>query len=374
MRQCLLMGTFNMDPRAWSGVLWEFADVISQIENTDIIAPSDRFFDPSTRLPFRDRMDARFRHKLDMYVARMPKVTLDRDYDLAVYTCQFLHQLKELPQFRFWRDRARKAAVFLLEAWPDTFAQEAQTLAKLDQFDHVFVLNGSSIPELARYTSAPISQLSTATDVLRMTPVPDHPRRVVDLCCIGRNNPTIHAELLALAREKGLFYHYDVWKNQTVGAGWEDVRRFNADLIRRSRYYLVWDPAHKNARNQHAGTAQVLTTRYFEGMAGGAVVLGSAPDCPEYHAAFDWPDAVIPLEHNAARVIASLDDDPARIARVRAQNISQSLRRHDWAHRWRQILATFELRPTADHLARETKLEELAQSICPQKTLAAVRS
>lgn len=53
MRQCLLMGTFNMDPRAWSGVLREFADVISQIENTDIVAPGNRFFDKDTptRIP-----------------------------------------------------------------------------------------------------------------------------------------------------------------------------------------------------------------------------------------------------------------------------------------------------------------------------------
>lgn len=61
----------------------------------------------------------------------MPKTPLDRDYDLALYTCQFLHEIEELPQIRFWRARARKAAVFLLEAWPDTFAQEAHTLAKL---------------------------------------------------------------------------------------------------------------------------------------------------------------------------------------------------------------------------------------------------
>lgn len=362
-RHCLLMATFNMDVRAWSGVIWEFVDVIAQIENADIVAPGNRFFDkdsPSAVPPLRDRLDAKLRSMAGRHVARMPVTILDRDYDLAIYVCQFIHEVEELVQIRDWRSRASKAAIFLLETWPATFPNEARTLAKLDMFDHVFVLNGSSIPELGRYTSTPITQLSTATDVMRTTPVPDHPQRVVDLCCIGRNNPEVHTELLALAKSQGMFYHYDVWKNQNVGESWDAVRQWNAELIRRSRYYLVWDPAHKTAGNRHAGHEQALSTRYFEGAAGGAVLIGSAPDCSEYHAEFDWADAVIPLGHNPASLIADLENDPARISRIRTQNITQSLRRHDWAHRWRRMLDVFGMAPTATHIAREHALEARA--------------
>ena len=369
-RHCLLMATFNMDVRAWSGVIWEFADVISQIESTDIVAPGNRFFDkdnPSAVPPFRDRLDAKLRSVTGRHVARMPVVTLDRDYDLAIYICQFIHEVEELVQIRDWRRRASKAAVYLLETWPSTFPKEAHTLAKLDLFDRVFVLNGSSIPELERYTSTPISQLSTATDVARTTPAPDYPRRVVDICCIGRNNPETHIDLLTLSKKQGLFYHYDVWKNQNVGESWDAVRHWNAELIRRSRYYLVWDPAHKTAGNRHAGTMQVLSTRYFEGAAGGAVLLGSAPDCPEYHAAFDWPDAVIPLGQNAASLIETLDNDPERVMRIRTQNIYNSLRRHDWAHRWRQVLEAFDMAPTPEHIIREHALEARARGVGLQK-------
>ena len=378
-RRCLLMATFNMDARAWSGVPWEFADVISQIEDTEIVAPGDRFYDKDNPtvvppLQLRDRLEAKLRRTLGQPVPRMPVVTLERDYDFAFYICHFIYELEELAQIRDWRDRSQKAAIYLLEGWPATFAAQARTLAKLDLFDHVFVLNGSSIPELSRYTSTPISQLSTATDLMRTSPAPDYPRRVVDVCCIGRNNPEIHAALLALSKDKGLFYHYDVWKNQNVAQGWDAVRRWNGDLIRRSRYYLVWDPAFKNARREDAGTAQTLSTRYFEGAAGGAILLGSAPDCPEYHAAFDWPDAVIPLNENPAQVIAALDNNPDRVREIRTQNIRQSLLRHDWAHRWRQVLETFDLAPTPRHIAREEKLVSLAQSVTLERDLADLRA
>jgi hypothetical protein len=365
-RHCLLMATFNMDVRAWSGVIWEFADVISRIESADIVAPGNRFFDkdnPSATPPLRERLDAKLRRMTGRHVARMPVVTLERDYDLAIYICQFIHEVEELVQIRDWRSRAKKAVIYLLETWPATFPKEAHTLAKLDMFDHVFVLNGSSIRELERYTSTPISQLSTATDVMRTTPVPDYPRRVVDLCCIGRNNPEVHSELLALARRQGMFYHYDVWKNQNVGESWEAVRQWNAELIRRSKYYLVWDPGHRTAGNRHACNMQVLSTRYFEGAAGGAVLIGSAPDCPEFRAAFNWPDAVITLGDDPVSAVRMLEEDPARVSCIRIQNITHSLRRHDWAHRWRQVLHVLGLAPTTKHITREKALEARALKV-----------
>lgn len=365
-RRCLLMSTFNMDLRPWSGVLWEFFDVIARIESAEVVAPRNRFLDEHGHyapVSQRIRFEAKLQRAFHRHVPQMEAASIRESYDLALYACHFIHEIDELARIKGWRRSASKAAIFLLEGWPSTFATRARSLAKLDLFDHVFVLNGSSIPDLARYTSTPISQLSTATDMVRTTPAPGHPDRVVDFCCIGRNSPAIHEQLLKLSDQKGMFYHYDVWRNQNVGLGWDAVRRWNADLIKRSRYVLVWDPAHPDARRVEADGAQVLSTRYFEGAAGGAVLLGSAPDCSEYHAAFDWPDALVPVEGDALRVIAELERDSVRVARIRADNIRHSLLRHDWVHRWREVLATFGLSPTRQHVAREDKLAVLAGKI-----------
>jgi hypothetical protein len=36
--------------------------------------------------------------------------------------------------------------------------------------------------------------------------------------------------------------------------------------------------------------------------------------------------------------IRELDEDPARLDRARAASATTFLRRHDWAHRWREVL------------------------------------
>jgi len=363
-RRCLVMGTFAMDPRPWSGVTWEFARVIAGIETATVIAPPDRFYDkdnPTRQADLRDRIDARLRRMAGRPVPRMRETEVAGEHDLAIYVCQFVYELDEITRFLGWRDRCARAAVFLLEAWPGVFAAQAGSLRKLDLFDHVFVLNGRAAEALPRFTRTPVSQLSTAADALGVTPAPGFPARVIDLLCIGRNDPVAHAALRDHAVRRGLFYHHDVWRNQNVAAGWEEVRSLNADLIRRCRYYIVWDP--NRGRHGVQRRDEVLSTRYFEGAAGGAVLVGSAPDCPEFRAAFDWPDALIPLPADPGAVIDALDADPARVARIRLRNMRECLGRHDWSHRWAEVLRVFGLAPTAAHLAREARLARLAESL-----------
>lgn len=161
----------------------------------------------------------------------------------------------------------------------------------------------------------------------------------------------------------GLFYHHDIWKRSWT-EDWPAVRRQNAEMIKRSKYFLVWAPAayHQKWRDGR-GQDHALSTRYFEGAAGGAVILGSRPVCPEFDAAFDWPDAVIPLTDDPRSVLAALDRDPLRVFRARHANVTQSLRRHDWAHRWASILATLGLPKTRAHSDRLTALSDMSRGL-----------
>ncbi|MCE6960741.1 glycosyltransferase [Cereibacter sphaeroides] len=366
-RSTLIVSTYNMDARPWSGSIWEWCNVVSQIESATVVAPFDRLYRPGAgprKLSLGTRAELKMRALRGQYVPRMEPATLEQDYDLTLYTCQFVYEIEELDQIRRWRERSGVAAIYLMESWSSTFEANKDRLRLLDRFDHVFVLNGSSREQLARYTSAPITQLSSATDTLLTAPVPRQPPRGVDVCCLGRRDEEVHRRLLELLDPRGLLYIYDVWKAQEVrDGGWASVRRFNADLIRRSRYYLAWDPGDPSAVRELAGGDRVLSTRYFEGAAGGAVVLGSAPDCPEYHSAFDWPDALIPLDRDIGDIIAELDADPARVERIRRANVTNSLRRHDWAHRWKRVLDTLGLPATPAHEQRLQRLAALAAQV-----------
>ncbi|EGJ19552.1 hypothetical protein RSWS8N_15369 [Cereibacter sphaeroides WS8N] len=366
LRRTLLVSTHNMDARPWSGVLWEWANVVSRLEGGRVIAPQDRLYRPgagAVSLPLRDRLELKYRKLRGHYIPRMEPMTLDLDYDLTLYTCQFVYEIEEIDQIRQWRDRSGIAAIFLLESWSSTFEQWKDKLRLLDRFDHVFVLNGSSKEALARYTSAPITQLSTATDTMLTAPFPHLPKRGIDVTVIGRRDASVHERLLDLSAERDLVYVYDVWKGQEMRDGWAPVRRYNADLIRHSHCFLAWDPGDPSAVRELAGGDRALSTRYFEGAAGGALVLGSAPDCPEYHQAFDWPDALIPLDRDIGEVLAELEDNPARVERARRSNIAQSLRRHDWAHRWKRVLDTLGLEVTPEHERRLQQLNEMAAHV-----------
>jgi hypothetical protein len=59
-------------------------------------------------------------------------------------------------------------------------------------------------------------------------------------------------------------------------------------------------------------------------------------------------------------LILELDADPARTARIRRDNVSNALLRHDWGYRLRTILETLALPAPAPLVDRERKLRALA--------------
>ena len=106
-----------------------------------------------------------------------------------------------------------------------------------------------------------------------------------------------------------------------------------------------------------------ISSRFYEGVAAGTVMLGEPPRTPWFEAQFDWPDALIRLPFNSpeiARLLAELDADPERLSRVRRSNVSNAALRHDWVYRVREVFEALGLPPTAGMLAREERLRALA--------------
>ncbi len=372
-RRCLFVSCHGADLRPWNGVPFEFFSVLSQIEDITLAAPPGRVSlnnsDPTDETLYEEvklRLQRRARRKIaGAYTPLLRPLRLSQDYDLTVYVCQFLEEVQEINQIEGWRARSGIAVIFLLESWTSTFDDHKAEMAVLSRFDHVFVLNGSALEPMRRRVTAPVSQLSTACDTLLATPLPALPERSIDMVCFGRWHEDDHRDLVRYALRDGLFYYYDVWVGLRA-LDWMAVRRRNADLIQRAQFYLVWAP---NAWHQkwRDGTGQdhALSTRYFEGAAGGAVLLGSRPHCAEFDAAFDWPDALVPLGDDPAAAVQALRADPARMERIRRDNIAQSLRRHDWAHRWAEMLTVLGLPLTEAHRTRLARLNLLAAQMEP---------
>jgi hypothetical protein len=294
-----------------------------------------------------------------------PALRIERDYDLFFPVFNNVHELYALAAVDGWRKRCRRAACFVAEAWAHELPRYLVEL--LAPFDHVFLGVRHPVDDIARISGRPCTYLPLAADVLRFAPA--GAERAIDVCNIGRRSPATHGALLALARERGLFYYYDTVS--ASGAGGKQ-RTFTVDdpaehrallaaLLRRSRYYIanrgrVNEPEFTRGRDEVSG-------RFYEGAAAGTVMLGEPPRTEEFSRQFDWPDAVIPLPFDSpdvGRVLAALDADPERLARIRRDNVANAALRHDWGRRLRTVYETLGLPPTPGMLEREARLDALA--------------
>lgn len=373
-RKVLLISNHNAVTRPWNGVPYEFLSVIAGIEDATVVAPPAIRRDLGLNYSVMDFLrdtggelaDQARRAVSGRFPGVMQPVALDQDYDICFFMCQFSKNLGDLEQVKNWRARSKRAVAFVLETWSSQFARRRADLAILNQFDHVFVLNASSIPELKKYVTVPVSFLATAADAPASCPYPANAPRVVDILSMGRRRPEVHEAALKLAAERDLFYIHDIWGN-IMARDWAAIRAANADMTRRCKYYVAWDPVTVSPiKNDVIGEERAISTRYFEGAAGGAIMIGSRAGCAEFDALFDWPDAVVEVDpegRDLGAVLDALSADPERAEAARRNNVLNSLRRHDWAFRWERILETIDLGTTPAHQARVAEMERLAGEI-----------
>jgi hypothetical protein len=178
-----------------------------------------------------------------------------------------------------------------------------------------------------------------------------------------------HEAMMRLSRERRVFYYYDTvvasgvdGRHRTFSvADAAEHRTLLANLLQRSRYFIanrarVNEPEYEGGRDE-------ISSRFYEGAAAGAVMLGEAPRDEEFRRQFDWPDAVIPLPFHSpdvARRIADLDADPERLGRIRRDNVRHAALRHDWVHRLGAIFQATGLEPTLAMQERQARLATIA--------------
>jgi hypothetical protein len=137
------------------------------------------------------------------------------------------------------------------------------------------------------------------------------------------------------------------------------------NYIKRSRYFVAYDLKVGPKALESAGE-EAIPARVFEGAAGGAVMIGTKPKCAEFDELFDWPDALIeiPVEpEDMRKILVELDRDSKRLALASFRSASESLRRHDWAYRWRDVLEKLGFEATDGLKARIATLNALADSV-----------
>jgi hypothetical protein len=362
----LVASNYNVLQRLFMSVCYEFCNVIGNIGDAKVLAP--KASDLSKVQLVISKVNSGLRSEFGLRRAPKMKTThLDRSYDFFFYVCPHVFDVVELDSIIDWRRRCKTAAVFIIESWSSGLEANKHYLKMLDQFDHVFLFNGSSVVNVQAYTSAPCSFLPTGVDSFISSPYPVSPDRVIDVFAMGRRAPGMHQQLLEMAERKEIFYLYDTVSADTPVTNFREHRLLIANNVLRSRFFVAFD--HTRAGGEKAGESrgeQALTHRLFEGASGGSIMLGSAPQCREFNLCFDWPDAVIevptePVDMQA--ILADLSTQGERIEHIRRMNAVSSLKRHDWVYRWETVLKTMNLELPPRIQERKDRLFEMAEAL-----------
>ncbi len=350
---------------AFRSAEYEFEDVINIFDDVDLLSPA---YIPSFKSEIKKKV-ANFAglalNQSKFLRSGCEELVIDQEYDLIFFICQHFWDLTRINDLKGWRDKCKKAVLWIDEIWAKELEDRKTGLClKLAKdFDYIFTTQSQSVNAISQLVKRPCYSLPYAVDAIKFCPYPQVPQRHIDVYCVGRRSPRMHNSLLKVSERDNFLYLYDTLKGLEM-RNYREHRSLYSSLIKRSRYFIA-NKAKFDSGNQR-GSQQELGSRFFEGAAGGAVMIGIPPVCEAYTKYFDWPDAVIDVTDNSthiADIIADLNAQPERLVRIRKDNIINSLLRHDWVYRWEEILNKVGLDNTPEMLIRKTALKDLAKMI-----------
>jgi hypothetical protein len=359
----LLLSLRNTQSFLYNSCLYEFEDIIAEVDLVDTVSPSQYTLQGNLV-----KKILRHQNKFNKLVDFNPypdSLYLEQEYDLLVFTMDFPWSILTLNYLKNWRKKCKIAVCNLIELWDCDIEKYKHFLESLDIFDFIFLGHAHVVERVSEITNTPCKYLPPGVNTLKFCPPEINRARTVDLCSLGRRSPVTHQALLELAETQNFYYYYDS-ANQAESTSklYQEHRTFTANLLKNSRYFIT-NYAKVNLPEQTKGQMEI-GYRFFEGAAAGTVMIGCAPDTDVYRQYFDWEDAVIPMnfnEPNIAQLINDLDSQPQRLTKIRYQNIVNSLLKHDWVYRWQEILSTVGLESTLQMNERQKHLQEFALSL-----------
>lgn len=353
-------------PTASRCLLYEAQDVFASVDHTDVVAlePTGTWIWKQHAL--RTLLPRDFTKKLVYANPGIKPVHLTQDYELLVVMCQQWYELLYVNAIEGWRDRCRTAVCFLDEVYASNIYHYGNWLDLLRKFDHIFIPYETTANAIRKAIDRPCHYLPRAVDVIRFSPYLREPERVIDVLSIGRKWEGIHEALLDWSSTGEIFYIHD-----TVSDGGDQPiqniaqhRTLLANMIKRTLCFMVAPGKihedNETYRQMEAGN------RYFEGAAGGAVLIGQSVDTDSFRSLFNWPQAVITIQPDGSdvrEVVQSLRKDPELTRAISNRNAACFAARHDWMYRWQTILESCGMKVSQKMASRAMQLKERAKAI-----------
>jgi len=341
----------------------EAQDVLAECADVDLIAlepePSFRWKQPwIRRLMYRD-----VSRKLAYANPGLKPVRLTGEYDLLVVMCQTYWDFLYVNAIEDWKSHCKTSVCWIDELWASNVPQYKYWMPTLSRFDHVVIGMHGAVAAASELIGQRCHCVPPAVDALRFSPYPFQPERVIDVYSIGRRYPAVHDALLTYSAATGGFYLYDtIQSGESRAPDHAQHRSLYANIAKRSRFFVV-APGKIDVPEETHGQVEV-GSRYYEGAAAGAILVGQVPECEQYRTRFAWEDAVVPVKADGSdvgAVLRRLMSDPERMEEIMWRNASNSLVQHDWIHRWMRVFEIAGVQPSAGMQGRVNQLQALAE-------------
>jgi len=293
----------------------------------------------------------------------IPKIKLNKDYELFFAFCQFPKDLIHLESMQGWKNHCKTSICWVSEIWLSEMNHFRYYLKLLSEFDHVILHWSQSVTQVNKLIGDKAIFLPLGIDAILFCPYPNPPHRFIDVYSIGRRSEETHRALIKMFEEGKIFYLHD----STIGNEVVDTfqhRYLFANLAKRSRYFIV-NPGKIDVPEERENQSEI-GNRYYEGAAAGTIMIGEYPENIEFKKIFYWPDAVMQLPFGSVKIneiINELDKQPERQEIIRRKNVLESLTKHDWAYRWEAMLKMAGLEPMPGLLERKKQLESLSMLV-----------
>ncbi|MEL6909882.1 MAG: glycosyltransferase [Cyanobacteria bacterium J06643_13] len=345
--------------------IYELEDLLTDLESAQQYNPiPDRNFDLARKI-YRGAKYLGSSDNAALKAAPFPQeLVLEQEYDLLFAVLDNPWQFHLLENIKGWREKCRYSACFITEMWQPDLKLKRLFREPWSSFDRVFLGVTQCVAGLNELIKPPVTYIPPAVDTLRFSPYPDPPQRLIDVSYIGRRSPNIHDALVKRTAQDNFFYYHDTLKGKLEISNPREHRILLANLFQRSRYNIT-NYAKFNSTEETGGT-QEIGYRFFEGAAAGTVMIGMPPAGEAFPRYFDWEEPIIKVDlsgTDVVEVIAELDAQPERLKNISRRNVANCLLKHDWSYRWRDMLVTFDLKPSAAVIERQKYLQRLGYEI-----------
>lgn len=360
----------NIQNFVYNSCLFEFEDIISEVDKADIYSPPQ--FDAAGRV-LNKTIVSTTRHVKPLPLTSLnpyrKSESLDREYDMYFVTLDFPWYGSSINLMKDWRKKCKTAVCYIVEIWTEDLPKMKNFMKFFDQFDLICIGTHHVLADVQAMTDTPCVFVPPGVDTIKFCPDFDAEKpRSIDVCNLGRRSPLTHSALLDKAEKENFFYYHELTNGSVLRvADHQHHRTLTANILKSSRYYIT-NYAKADMPKLIAGEYEI-GYRFFEGAAAGAVLIGAQPKGDLYGKYFDWEDSIIPVgfdEPDISKIIDELDAQPGYIESIQARNAMNSLLNHDWVYRWEMILEALGEPATTGVLARKRKLKEMAAAIEPR--------